>query len=178
MERHLHTLSPDSIDELRGMLRIGVQWDVDATDGTVEPRPRASHVFCSALPVAYSPIPPRRWKTFATLVLEAAYEATMWSAVLNTRSNGTNVALLTRLGGGAFANDNDWIDAAMNRTLQTVSGFELGVRLVSHGVASLVNFAETRPQQAATTWPECLPRERFSPPTQTCQPRCSKAAGR
>jgi len=37
-----------------------------------------SQVFCSALPVAYSDVPPIHWRAFATLVLEAAYEATMW----------------------------------------------------------------------------------------------------
>ena len=39
------------------------------------------------------------------LVLEAAYEATMWSAVLNARRGASKVVLLTLLGGGAFGNE-------------------------------------------------------------------------
>jgi hypothetical protein len=41
--------------------------------------------------------------------------------------------LLTRLGGGAFGNDDSWIDAAMGRALTTAVGFDLDVRLVSYG---------------------------------------------
>jgi len=40
-------------------------------------------VFCSALPVAYSHVPRQRWQAFATLILESAYEATLWAAADN-----------------------------------------------------------------------------------------------
>jgi hypothetical protein len=48
-------------------------------------------------------------------VLEAAYEATLLAAVLNARRGRSNIVLLTRLGGGAFGNDDDWITTAMER---------------------------------------------------------------
>jgi hypothetical protein len=45
------------------------------------------------------------WEAFASLVLQAAYEATMFAAVLNAQRGASNV-VLTRLGGGAFGNDD------------------------------------------------------------------------
>jgi hypothetical protein len=57
------------------------------------------------------------WRPFAELVLDAAYEATVLAAVLNARRGASNIVLLARLGGGAFGNDDAWIDAAMRRAL-------------------------------------------------------------
>ena len=74
-----------------------------------------------------------RWQPFAELVLEAAYEATLWAAVLNTRRGASSIVLLTRVGGGVFGNDDTWIDAAMLRALTKVKDFNLDVRLVSTG---------------------------------------------
>jgi hypothetical protein len=72
----------------------------------------------------------------AGLVLEAAYEATLWAAVLNARRGRSRTVLLTSLGGGAFGNDETWIDAALLRALKLATGFELDVRLVSYGEPS------------------------------------------
>jgi hypothetical protein len=72
------------MDELRGRLRIGLHWDVEVTDAG-RPFPLVSQAFCSTLPVAYSQQAPRYWERFARLVLEAAYEATLWAAALNAR---------------------------------------------------------------------------------------------
>jgi hypothetical protein len=74
---HLSALSPDQLDILRGQLRIGIHRDVEVTDTEGERRPLVSQAFCSALPVAYTRVPPSHWEAFASLVLEAAYEATM-----------------------------------------------------------------------------------------------------
>jgi hypothetical protein len=82
--------------------------------------------------VAYSRVPPAHWKAFASLVLEAAYEATLLAAVLNKQRGGSNVVLLTLLGGGAFGNADDWIHAAIRRALRMMSGYALDVRLVSY----------------------------------------------
>ena len=75
----------DAIDALRGLLEIGLQWDAEATEGTASPGPLVSQAFCSALPVAYTAISSAHWGTFAPLVLEAAYEATLWAAASNAR---------------------------------------------------------------------------------------------
>lgn len=134
--RYLRTLSPDQIDALRGKLRIGVHRDVDVTEAAAPDRPRVSQAFCSALPVAYSQMPSPHWELFASLVLEAAYEATLWAAVLNAQRGASNVVFLTLLGGGAFGNPSSWIHAAMRRALQLMMTFALDVRLVSYGAPS------------------------------------------
>ena len=134
--RYLRTLAPDQIDALRGKLRIGVHRDVEVTEAAEQDRPRVSQAFCSALPVAYSQVPSPHWELFASLVLEAAYEATLWAAVLNAQRGISNVVFLTLLGGGAFGNPSSWIHAAMRRALQLMMTFDLDVRLVSYGAPS------------------------------------------
>jgi hypothetical protein len=133
---HLAKLQPKQVDILRGKLCIGVHRDVEVTDAGGEHRPRVSQAFCSALPVAYTRVPGSHWEPFASLVLQAAYEATMLAAVLNTQRGASNVVLLTQLGGGAFGNDDDWIHTAIRRALEMMSGFALDVRLVSYGTPS------------------------------------------
>ena len=130
---HIGTLQENQVDVLRGKLRIGIHSDVAVTDAEGDRLPLVSQAFCSALPVAYTHVPPARWKSFASLVLEAAYEATMLAAILNKKRGASNIVLLTLLGGGAFGNDGDWIYAAIRRALKMMSGFELDVRIVSYG---------------------------------------------
>jgi hypothetical protein len=79
----LRTGEPSQLALLRGKLHIGLHRDVEVTDAASENRPRVSQAFCSALPVAYTRVPPSYWEPFASLVLEAAYEATMLAGILN-----------------------------------------------------------------------------------------------
>jgi hypothetical protein len=133
---HLRKLRPEQVDILRGKLCIGVHRDVEVTDAAAEHRPLVSQAFCSALPVAYTRVPSSRWEAFASLVLQAAYEATILAAVLNAQRGASNVVLLTQLGGGAFGNHDEWIHVAIRRALEMMSGFALNVRLVSYGMPS------------------------------------------
>ena len=133
ISEHLELLSQDQVNALAGKLRIGVHLDVEVTDSDASQRPLVSQAFCSALPVAYSSIPAIQWQSFATLVLQAAYEATLSAAVLNAERGVSNVVFLTRLGGGAFGNDDDWIHHAIRNALTMVQGIGLDVRLVSYG---------------------------------------------
>ena len=133
---HLAKLGSDDLDALRARLRIGVQTDVEVTDAPSEQRPRVSQAFCSALPVAYTQVPARSWRAFASLVLEAAYEATMWNSILNAKRGVSNIVLLTFLGGGAFGNDDEWILGAMRRGLEQISAFDLEARIVCYRAAS------------------------------------------
>lgn len=122
-------LATDLRQELRGKLAVGLHRNVEVTRRQGD-SPRVSQVFCSALPVAYSPLPSSDWESFARLILEAAYEATLLAAV---EDPDTDTVLLTRLGGNAFGNDDDWIDDAIVRSLGTVEHAGLDVRLVSYG---------------------------------------------
>lgn len=133
--QHLAVCSGEEIDELRGLLSIGLHWDVEVTDINGEERPRVSQAFCSALPVNYSVRSPN-WQPFAALVLEAAYEATIWAAALNAQRGASRNVLLTTLGGGAFGNTESWIIAAIRRALQVAEGLDINVKLVSYGPPS------------------------------------------
>ena len=130
---HLETLPEDRLDGFRENLRIGVHRDVEVTTAKGPGRPLVSQAFCSALPVAYGYLPAADWRPFAQLVLEAAYEATMWAALLNARRGVSNVVFLTLLGGGAFGNRDSWIDAAIRRALTLARSCDLDVKLVPTG---------------------------------------------
>jgi hypothetical protein len=120
-------------DQLRGELSVGLHRHVQVTDVLGGPGRHVSQAFCSALPVAYSSVGPSAWEAFARLVLEATYEATLLAAVEQSDGGGSNIVLLTRVGGGAFGNDDDWIHDAIVRALGIVEHAGLDIRLVSHG---------------------------------------------
>ncbi|MDA6623629.1 hypothetical protein OSK97_26460, partial [Escherichia coli] len=77
-----------SRDEVRQKLRVGVHSDTEVTIPGVPKEQRVTQVLCAALPVAYHYSPRRDWGPFATLVLEACYEATLLAAVLNYHDTG------------------------------------------------------------------------------------------
>ena len=107
-----------------------MQWNVEVT-GAGRSDLRVSQAFCAALPVKYTRIAADHWKPFATLLLDAAYEATVWAAIVNAHRSSSNRVYLTQVGAGAFGNDAAWIHAAMWRALNLVRGIALDVRLVS-----------------------------------------------
>jgi len=135
--KYLGSIPEIALDELRTKLRIGLHWDVEVTDVPGNQRPVVSQAFCSALPVAYSGIDASHWEAFACLVLEAAYEATLWAAAINAERTCSNVVLLTQLGGGAFGNRDSWIYSAAYRALDMVRDHSLDVKLVSYGAPSM-----------------------------------------
>jgi hypothetical protein len=129
----LAAASADVRDALAGELAVGLHLGVEVTETQEGPGQMVSQAYCSALPVAYSNVPQRHWEGFARLVLESAYEATLLAAVGSTANGGSNTVLLTRLGGGVFGNDDEWIDTAILRALKIVERAGLDVRLVSYG---------------------------------------------
>lgn len=120
-----------ALDELRGLLRVGIHADVEVTDAPEQPGQCVTQAFCSALPVSYQPsVPKALWVMLAGLVLEAAYEATMLAAQENRARGGSPRVYLTRLGGGAFGNDDRWINDAILRALHMARTWPLDVRIV------------------------------------------------
>lgn len=120
------------IDDLRSKLKIGVHTLAQVTDVEDAPPHLVSQAFCSALPVAYSDVPMGLWTSFAQLVLDAAYEATLLLGVVNAARSQSNLVYLTRLGGGAFGNDEKWIHAAISRALDIAADHDLDVRIVTY----------------------------------------------
>lgn len=127
----LNSSEEEEIDGLRQLLRVGIQSDTEVTAS--DAGHLVTQVYCSALPVAYSALPKQLWAKFASLVLEAAYEAAICAAILNSTRIGNNRVFLTMLGGGAFGNDDAWIVAAIERTLRKYSDTNLEVAIVSYG---------------------------------------------
>lgn len=129
----LETLDENERDALRGLMQFGLHQDVEVTDGPL-PGQTVSQIFCSALPIAYCRLPKAHWTSFARLVLEAAYEATLLAGVLNAERGASNRILLTRLGGGAFGNADEWIDDALVRAVRIVGERDLDIVVVSYGL--------------------------------------------
>lgn len=127
----LHTASESELDKLRKLFRVGIQWDTQVT--LYDSQHTVSQAYCSALPVAYSHHASHLWAAFARLVLEAAYEATVCTAILNAITNGNNQLFLTLLGGGVFGNEIDWILGGIERALKLYKDVNLDVAIVSYG---------------------------------------------
>ena len=128
--QRLQNSSESELDRLRQLLRIGIQWNTQVTLN--DSRHTVSQAYCSALPVRYSRHPSHLWAAFARLILEAAYEATICTAILNAMVHGNNRLFLTLLGGGAFGNEPDWIVGAIQRTSTLYKDVELNVAIVSY----------------------------------------------
>lgn len=131
VSRRLQRSSEKEIDELRLLLRIGIQWNTQVTLNNA--KHMVSQAYCSALPVSYSHHPSSLWKEFAKLILEASYEATICAAILNSTKNGNNKLFLTLLGGGAFGNETAWIVNGIQRALNIYKHADLEVAIVSYG---------------------------------------------
>lgn len=134
VNRKLEDMDEAALDEVRKALQIGVHWDIqvalDDASHTV------SQAYCSAMPVAYTSHSPELWASFATPVLEAAYEATVCAAVINNARAGNKQLFLTLLGGGAFGNSPEWIIGAIRRSLEVYYDCGLDIAIVSHGASN------------------------------------------
>ncbi len=127
----LRAASESEIDALRAKLRIGLHWNVEVTAEGPGRGQLLSQAFCSALPVSYNRHGAHAWERFASLVLEAAYEATLLAARECPGRGGRPRVYLTLLGGGAFGNQREWILRAIRRALELHRTSELQVSLVS-----------------------------------------------
>jgi len=131
IEGKLNRASEEELDDIRKLLRIGIQWRTSVTlEGSAH---RVSQAYCSALPVAYSAHPAKLWLPFARLILEASYEATICTALLNSLETGNNKVFLTLVGGGVFGNELDWILMAIKRAVELYSHYDQEILVVSYG---------------------------------------------
>jgi hypothetical protein len=131
ISNRLRASSERELDELRQLLRIGIQWNTQVT--LQDCTHMVSQAYGSALPVAYANHSADLWEHFARLVLEASYEATICGAIVNWLNTGNNRVFFTLLGGGAFGNEPDWITGGMRRALMLYADWNLDVVIVSYG---------------------------------------------
>lgn len=127
----LEQLTPEEKTALIGSIKIGVQYDTQVT------LHNCSHLvtqaYCSAMPVAYSQQNSALWQPLASVILQAAYRATLAAAVINANTTGNNQVFLTLLGGGAFGNSIEWIIKALENALSLYKNTGLKVKIVSYG---------------------------------------------
>ncbi len=130
INRRLEMISEDEVDKLREQLQIGLMWDTQVTlDGSTH---RVSQAYCSALPITYVGFPSIIWKPFASLILEASYEATICAGILNRE----NKIYLTLVGGGVFGNDLEWICSAIERVCLKYADYDLDLTIVNYRAIS------------------------------------------
>jgi hypothetical protein len=69
------------------------------------------------------------------MVLEASYEATLWSTVIHALKHKNDPrarkVFLTALGGGCFGNDMDWIANAIDKACQVMKSHGIGLEVTS-----------------------------------------------
>ena len=131
ISKQLLSSSESERDELRKLLRIGIQWHTEVTISKT--RHKVTQAYCSALPVSYLHYSTELWTEFAQLILEATYEATICTGILNSIQNGNNKVYLTLIGGGAFGNKQEWIINAIQRSLNLYKHAALDVAIVCYG---------------------------------------------
>ena len=119
-------------DELKSLLKVGVHWQTEVSAPGAPSGQKVTQVFCSALPIAYNSVrDDDLWESFARLVLEATYEATICVGVLNAKQTNNPGVFLTRVGGGVFGNKQKWIDNAIQLAVNKHHNHSLKVNLVS-----------------------------------------------
>jgi len=132
----IHKMDELERQKLKDKLKIGIQWNTEVTLGAAQHY--VSQAYCSALPVAYSRHNYLYWESFARLILEASYEATLYAAVVNLNNYHSNKVYLTLLGGGAFGNQAKWISDAMLSALAKFKDVALDVKIVNYGSSHMV----------------------------------------
>lgn len=127
----LSNLNLESYENLKGKLKIGLQWDTQVTLSSNQQT--VSQAYCSALPVAYCNVASVYWESFAKLILEATYDAVFYAALANYERTGNQQLFLTLVGGGAFGNELPWILDAIAQTVTKFRNTPLKVNIVSYG---------------------------------------------
>ena len=142
-EANTNFLKGPSRSALRALVRVGVQADTGITFTSrwkrIERRgleaPRVTQVYVAALSLGgyKTPrdVPNESWTPLATLVLEAAYEATLWTAVIAAARASVKRATVyfCGLGLGVFGNERSWVAHAIGRAVAILrkEGAELDV---------------------------------------------------
>ena len=151
--RTLRDLDERERNGVKGLLKIGVQIGTQVTCSRkpnsdsrlwhiVDDGPLVTQVYASALAVNYACCRSDEWEPLARLVLEAAYEATIYAAIHHGPDKSPKV-VLTALGGGVFGNKNEWIADAIVAALGKFSnaGLDVVINEYRDGALSYIKYA-------------------------------------
>ena len=130
INKKIAKLNDTERENLKEKLKIGIQWNTEVTRSIT--RHSVSQIYCSALPVAYCQTESIYWEDFARLILEATYEATLYSALINLKKNKSNLVYLTLVGGGAFGNEEYWILESIQKAIRKFKNTPLNIKIVSY----------------------------------------------
>jgi len=148
-------------DRVRESVQVGIHWETEVWGAAH----KVTQVLCSALPVGcLKHVKSAEWQVFASVVLEAMFDATLTAAACLAAQRGERVKVfLTALGGGELSNRVQWIAAAMTRALEIHAQEPLDVALVHYTETKCQDFLlleEGRRPQVPVT-----PKLRRSPTT-------------
>ncbi|MEZ5007829.1 MAG: hypothetical protein R2753_06705 [Chitinophagales bacterium] len=127
----IYNLNDEQRERLKEKLKIGIQWDSEVTIS--KSKQIVTQAYCSALPVAYSHVSSTYWESFARLILEATYEATLNAALINLERTNCNKVFLTLVGGGAFGNEINWIIESLLTAISKFISTPLDIGIISYG---------------------------------------------
>lgn len=118
------------VDRIRCHVKFGIHWNTEVT--TTDTGQTVSQILCSAIPVSYALGDASLWLSFAKIILEACYEASLAAAVINKKKNNVSKVYLTLVGGGDFGNPKSMILSAIRRALDIYKDCGLDVYLLSY----------------------------------------------
>eukprot|EP01064_Diplonema_japonicum_P031064 TRINITY_DN544_c1_g1_i1.p1 TRINITY_DN544_c1_g1~~TRINITY_DN544_c1_g1_i1.p1 ORF type:complete len:353 (+),score=49.87 TRINITY_DN544_c1_g1_i1:27-1085(+) len=138
LNKKLNSLTESERDDIMGHIKVGSHYDTQSFKSTL-----VGQCYCAAAALSYSRCNDvALWEPFSQLILDAIYEATLRSAV---KYHDMRVAeapagsllppqtvFLTKVGGGVFGNEHQWIRQAIERALTKVreEKHSLDVKLV------------------------------------------------
>lgn len=110
-------------------IAVGVHWHTEVAAAS---KHRVHQVFCSSLPVAMvQRVRVSHWASFAQVVLDSQYDATLTVGALLAAEQSQRVKVyLTLVGGGALGARREWIATAIERALLAHANAPLDVMLV------------------------------------------------
>lgn len=131
INNYLDKISITEYDDILNKLKVGIQWNSEVTIS--KHKHTVNQVYSSALPVAYSQLDSNLFQSFAQMILDATYEATLLSAIHNLQTSGNNKLYLTLVGGGVFGNQLSWIFSAIRKNILRYKDYPLDIKIVSFG---------------------------------------------
>lgn len=128
----IRNLSAAQREEIKSLLKVGVQWSTTVTAKNAAENQKVTQVFCSALPISYNREQSTQlWEPLARIVLEACYEATLLIGIINSLQTKNPKVYLTRVGGGVFGNEDAWIGLAIDLAIERIAEHHIDVIHVS-----------------------------------------------